>query len=353
MPCATIPLALSPTVSGNLLNYIAFFVPATLFALIGHAGGHIFGLIWLLAGLLVGGFCYGVVEGFRDDRGWTGEDRPIGPLAAIMACICGFSLGMHTGGIIAGIFGAASPGAIVGGVAGGLFGGWLVLLWGGPQAIIIALVTVAGMLGGGAAVALVLGADYAGGFLAMAGPVVGYFAGRIAGTRFLLPLLGRIMAGGPEWAYSHWRRGELFWDTGPVGRSKGSRRREQSQSQHQGGYRGQRGRREQRRQGEQRESSGQQRQREQRRQREQSRRRQGSRRRGQADSSLVDAYRTLGVSPSATDAEVKTAYRRLMRRYHPDKFASKELPEEMMRVAHERTQKIQAAWEAIKTARQI
>lgn len=32
----------------------------------------------------------------------------------------------------------------------------------------------------------------------------------------------------------------------------------------------------------------------------------------------ADPYRTLGVSPSATDAELRTAYRRLVLRHHPD-----------------------------------
>ena len=66
---------------------------------------------------------------------------------------------------------------------------------------------------------------------------------------------------------------------------------------------------------------------------------------------LEDAYKTLGVSADAPDADVKRAYRRLMSRHHPDKLASKGLPEEMMRAATERTQQIKAAWDRVQSAR--
>ena len=70
-----------------------------------------------------------------------------------------------------------------------------------------------------------------------------------------------------------------------------------------------------------------------------------------AGPSLEDAYATLGVSANAPVADIKRAYRRLMNRHHPDKLASKGLPEEMMRAATERTQQIKAAWERVKAAR--
>ena len=64
--------------------------------------------------------------------------------------------------------------------------------------------------------------------------------------------------------------------------------------------------------------------------------------------SLEDAYQVLGVESSASDAEVKTAYRRLMSRHHPDKLVAKGLPEEMMKLATEKTKEIQSAWEQIR-----
>ena len=38
---------------------------------------------------------------------------------------------------------------------------------------------------------------------------------------------------------------------------------------------------------------------------------------------LGGAYRALGIEATATDAEVKTAYRRLMNQHHPDKQAAR------------------------------
>ncbi|MDH3871957.1 MAG: co-chaperone DjlA [Gammaproteobacteria bacterium] len=68
-------------------------------------------------------------------------------------------------------------------------------------------------------------------------------------------------------------------------------------------------------------------------------------------SSLSDAYEVLGVSRDASDAEVKKAYRRLMNQHHPDKLAAKGLPEEMMKLATEKTQEIKSAYEQIKRSR--
>jgi DnaJ like chaperone protein len=68
--------------------------------------------------------------------------------------------------------------------------------------------------------------------------------------------------------------------------------------------------------------------------------------------SLADAYAVLGVSPQASDAEVTKAYRRLISQHHPDKLVAKGLPEEMVRIATEKTQKIRKAYEIIQAHRQ-
>ncbi|MGC3979999.1 MAG: co-chaperone DjlA [Steroidobacteraceae bacterium] len=70
-------------------------------------------------------------------------------------------------------------------------------------------------------------------------------------------------------------------------------------------------------------------------------------------SSLSEAYQVLGVSSSASDAEVTKAYRRLMSQNHPDKLVAKGLPESMMKAAEEKTRSVLAAYEVICEARGI
>ncbi|MBR9828591.1 MAG: co-chaperone DjlA [Oceanospirillales bacterium] len=66
---------------------------------------------------------------------------------------------------------------------------------------------------------------------------------------------------------------------------------------------------------------------------------------------LEDAYGVLGVSADATDAEVKKAWRKLMSQHHPDKLIAKGVPEDMVQLAKERTQEIQAAYDRVKSVR--
>lgn len=54
--------------------------------------------------------------------------------------------------------------------------------------------------------------------------------------------------------------------------------------------------------------------------------------------SVLDPYRTLGLLPGATGAEVKRAYRRLAKQYHPDSAGERTLP---------RFLEIQAAYETL------
>lgn len=67
---------------------------------------------------------------------------------------------------------------------------------------------------------------------------------------------------------------------------------------------------------------------------------------------LREAYAVLGVSETDSDSKVKKAYRRMMNQHHPDKLVAKGLPEEMIRLATEKTQEIKQAYDLVKAARE-
>jgi DnaJ like chaperone protein len=67
--------------------------------------------------------------------------------------------------------------------------------------------------------------------------------------------------------------------------------------------------------------------------------------------SLSQAYKVLGLDEQASDAEIKRAYRKLMSEHHPDRLAAKGVPEEMIRVATERSAEISTAYDMIKKHR--
>lgn len=66
---------------------------------------------------------------------------------------------------------------------------------------------------------------------------------------------------------------------------------------------------------------------------------------------VAQAYEVLGITSSASDAEVTKAYRRLMNQNHPDKLVARGLPESMMKVAEEKTRQVRAAYEVLREAR--
>ncbi len=71
----------------------------------------------------------------------------------------------------------------------------------------------------------------------------------------------------------------------------------------------------------------------------------------QPGTSLDDAYDALGVGSDVSDKELKRAYRRLMSENHPDKLIARGVPEDMVKLATERSQEIQAAYEMIRKQR--
>jgi DnaJ like chaperone protein len=73
--------------------------------------------------------------------------------------------------------------------------------------------------------------------------------------------------------------------------------------------------------------------------------------RGAAPDALGNAYKVLGVSPDASDADIKKIYREKCNEFHPDKLASKGLPDEFMQYANEQLAKVNDAYDTIKKGR--
>jgi DnaJ like chaperone protein len=66
-------------------------------------------------------------------------------------------------------------------------------------------------------------------------------------------------------------------------------------------------------------------------------------------SSVEDAYKVLEIERTATDDEVKKAYRRMAMKHHPDKVAT--LGEDVKKAAEEKFKKISEAYDKIKKER--
>ena len=62
-----------------------------------------------------------------------------------------------------------------------------------------------------------------------------------------------------------------------------------------------------------------------------------------------EAYRSLGVSPDASDDDIDRAYRQLMGKYHPDKVAG--AADEIRALAEARAREINAAYDRIRELR--
>lgn len=77
----------------------------------------------------------------------------------------------------------------------------------------------------------------------------------------------------------------------------------------------------------------------------------GSRAAQPTKNELETAYTALGIKSTVNDTVLKRAYRKLMSEYHPDKLSGQGVPDTMVKVATERAQEIQTAYELIKKHR--
>lgn len=70
---------------------------------------------------------------------------------------------------------------------------------------------------------------------------------------------------------------------------------------------------------------------------------------GDNKAALTKKYsEVLGVSEDATLAEIKKAYRKLVKEYHPDKLASESMPQDYVEFANQKIREINEAYEYLK-----
>ena len=62
---------------------------------------------------------------------------------------------------------------------------------------------------------------------------------------------------------------------------------------------------------------------------------------------MSDPYSVLGVSPNASDEEIKKAYRELARKYHPDNYQNNPLAD----LAEEKMKEVNEGYDAINKMR--
>ena len=62
---------------------------------------------------------------------------------------------------------------------------------------------------------------------------------------------------------------------------------------------------------------------------------------------MRDPYEVLGVSPNASEEEIKAAYRELVKKYHPDKYQNNPLAD----LAEEKLREVNEAYEYLERQR--
>ncbi|MBQ6926254.1 MAG: TerB family tellurite resistance protein [Kiritimatiellae bacterium] len=70
-----------------------------------------------------------------------------------------------------------------------------------------------------------------------------------------------------------------------------------------------------------------------------------------APGELAEAYAILGCAPTATDDELKKAYREKAKKLHPDEMMAQGLPPELVQKANDEMARVNAAYDRIRKAR--
>ncbi len=67
----------------------------------------------------------------------------------------------------------------------------------------------------------------------------------------------------------------------------------------------------------------------------------------------ADPYAILGVAPEASDAELKSQFRHLVRETHPDRLIARGVPEDFVRIANDRLAALNGAWAQVAAERNL
>ena len=69
--------------------------------------------------------------------------------------------------------------------------------------------------------------------------------------------------------------------------------------------------------------------------------------RAQSKSELFNPWTVLGIAETASKDEVREAYHRLVKQYHPDKFANQDMPREVKEYLDSMSRRINTAYTAL------
>jgi DnaJ like chaperone protein len=72
---------------------------------------------------------------------------------------------------------------------------------------------------------------------------------------------------------------------------------------------------------------------------------------GHLGADAADPYTVLGVAHDAEEAEIRTAWRKLIRENHPDSLIAQGMPQDFIDVANDKMAAINGAWDAIQRQR--